>query len=192
MAKNLPPPLKIALPAAQKALLQAFQDLAAFQIVQDGTEDCTIQELPQHFSLSVPKTSFKADLKKPARFGFILDEALKLAMQHKQSMRDKQVNLGDLIFDPALMCMTRGNDVMELTEKEVAVLQTLLAAAPEAVSRDDLLQSVWSYHPDVTTHTVETHLWRLRQKIERDPSAPDIIVTTPEGYAFGVEVRGET
>jgi DNA-binding response OmpR family regulator len=73
--------------------------------------------------------------------------------------------------------------IVMLTEKEVGILLHLaLARAP--VPRDVLLHEVWGYHPDATTHTLETHIYRLRQKIEKDPEKPAFLVTTEAGYAL--------
>lgn len=68
---------------------------------------------------------------------------------------------------------------ISLTEKEAALLQQLLHHAPSEVSRDSLLKSVWAYEKDVDTHTLETHIYRLRQKA--GSSILDI-VTTEQGY----------
>ncbi|MBN8544243.1 MAG: winged helix-turn-helix domain-containing protein [Alphaproteobacteria bacterium] len=68
---------------------------------------------------------------------------------------------------------------ISLTEKEAALLQQLLQHAPSEVSRDSLLKSVWAYEKDVDTHTLETHVYRLRQKA--GSSILDI-VTTEQGY----------
>ncbi len=70
-----------------------------------------------------------------------------------------------------------------LTEKETAILVHLYRAAGAPVGRDDLLSAVWSYAETVQTHTLETHIYRLRQKIEKDPSFPQILLTVDEGYA---------
>lgn len=75
-----------------------------------------------------------------------------------------------------------GRSVM-LTEKEVGIL-LYLALARVPVARDVLLHEVWGYHPEATTHTLETHIYRLRQKIEKDPEKPAFLITTEAGYAL--------
>ena len=71
---------------------------------------------------------------------------------------------------------------VRLTEKETAILRYLYRAGQRPVSREVLLQEVWGYNSGVTTHTLETHIYRLRQKVERDACAPAILVTEGGGY----------
>lgn len=73
------------------------------------------------------------------------------------------------------------DQVLALTEKEVAIL-LCLAESKTPVPRDELLHKVWGYHPDATTHTLETHIYRLRQKIEDNPDQPQLLVTKDAGY----------
>ena len=75
-----------------------------------------------------------------------------------------------------------GEASIRLTEKETAILVHLKLADGKAVSREDLLEKVWSYVREVETHTLETHIYRLRQKIEKDPSEPKILLTQGDGY----------
>ena len=69
-----------------------------------------------------------------------------------------------------------------MTEKESSILRYLYRAGQRPVSREKLLQEVWGYNSGVTTHTLETHIYRLRQKIERDAAAPAILLTEASGY----------
>ena len=73
---------------------------------------------------------------------------------------------------------------MRLTEKETNILKYLLRAGEAVVGREELLAEVWGYNSGVTTHTLETHIYRLRQKIEEDPSRATILVTDAGGYRF--------
>ena len=70
---------------------------------------------------------------------------------------------------------------MRLTDKEAAILSHLLAA-DGVVGRDELLAGVWGYGEGVDTHTVETHVYRLRQKIEDDPAQASVLLTEAGGY----------
>ena len=71
---------------------------------------------------------------------------------------------------------------VRLTEKEASIIRYLYRAGKSVVKRDTLLEEVWGYNSGVTTHTLETHVYRLRQKIERDPSKAELLVTESGGY----------
>ena len=71
---------------------------------------------------------------------------------------------------------------IELTEKEVGILKCLLSSGEEIVDKDEILKQVWNYSSDVTTHTLETHIYRLRQKLEIDPSIPRLIISKGGGF----------
>ena len=75
---------------------------------------------------------------------------------------------------------------LRLTEKETAILRYLYRAAPSVVRRDTLLREVWGYNAGVTTHTLETHIYRLRQKIEPDSDRASLLVTEDGGYRLMV------
>jgi DNA-binding response OmpR family regulator len=77
-------------------------------------------------------------------------------------------------------------EITALTEKEVDILLYLARIHPQTASREDILRDVWKYAEGADTHTLETHLYRLRQKIEKNPSDPTIVVSTKQGYMLGV------
>ena len=103
--------------------------------------------------------------------------------QHEQS-EDAVFNIGPFVFRPSAKLLTEeeGGQKVRLTEKETSILKYLYRAGSRVVSRDTLLSEVWGYNAGVTTHTLETHIYRLRQKIERNPSEAQILVTEPGGY----------
>ena len=76
----------------------------------------------------------------------------------------------------------RNNELIKLTEKEVAVIKYLYKSKDKIVSKNDLLQDVWDYNAEVTTHTIETHIYRLRQKVEHDNPEAQLILTEDGGY----------
>ena len=102
--------------------------------------------------------------------------------QHEAS-DDAVFKIGPYTFRPnsKLLLNPKGKTV-RLTEKESSMLRYLCRAGPRPVSRETLLQEVWSYNSEVTTHTLETHIYRLRQKIEMDATASVILVTESRGY----------
>jgi len=94
--------------------------------------------------------------------------------------------LGPFIFFPLKKALMLGEKTkVELTEKEVDILQCLINSGQETVDRDTLLKTVWNYSPDVTTHTLETHIYRLRQKLEIDASIPRLIISKDGGFTIG-------
>ena len=75
-----------------------------------------------------------------------------------------------------------GNMDIELTEKETNILKCLINSGHEPIEKEELLKQVWNYNSDVTTHTLETHIYRLRRKLETDQSNAQFLLTTPGGY----------
>ncbi len=119
---------------------------------------------------------------KPFRLNVLLARLRAQLRQHEQS-EDAVFTIGPYTFQPAAKLLLYGdNRKVRLTEKETAILKYLYRAGDKVVSRDVLLNEVWGYNAGVTTHTLETHVYRLRQKIETDPSNATILVTEPGGY----------
>jgi DNA-binding response OmpR family regulator len=120
---------------------------------------------------------------KPFRLGVLLARLRAHIRQHESS-EDAVFTIGPYTFQPGNKILLQGDDggKIRLTEKETAILKFLLRASGEVVSRDTLLNEVWGYNAGVTTHTLETHVYRLRQKIEANPSNAELLVTEPGGY----------
>ncbi len=120
---------------------------------------------------------------KPFKLGVLLARLRAQLRQHEQS-EDAVFTIGPFTFRPSakLLLDEASNNKVRLTEKETAILKYLFRAGDKVVGRDVLLNEVWGYNAGVTTHTLETHVYRLRQKIERDPSNAEILVTEPGGY----------
>ena len=119
---------------------------------------------------------------KPFRFAVLLARIRAHLRQYEHS-ESATFRIGPYTFRPAqkLLIDDKGRRI-HLTEKEVAILKYLYRAGDQPVSRDVLLAEVWGYNTGVTTHTVETHIYRLRRKIEPDPSRATILRTEPGGY----------
>ena len=120
---------------------------------------------------------------KPFRIGVLLARLRAQLRQHQQS-EDAVFTIGPFTFRPAGKVLEDGNGggKVRLTEKETQILKYLYRADGKVVARDQLLNEVWGYNAGVTTHTLETHVYRLRQKIERDPANATLLVTEPGGY----------
>ncbi len=119
----------------------------------------------------------------PVRLGALLQRMGQRARKAGRQMR--VLALGRYVFDPedSVLIADDGDDVI-LTEKEEAILSCLAAAQGEIVVRRDLLTKVWGYVEGVETHTLETHIYRLRQKLELDPAKPEILLTEEQGYSL--------
>jgi DNA-binding response OmpR family regulator len=119
---------------------------------------------------------------KPFRFAVLLARIRAQLRQHEAS-EDAVFSVGPYSFRPGSKMLASSNGKkVRLTEKETAILRFLYRAGQAAVSRETLLQEVWGYNSGVTTHTLETHIYRLRQKIEKDAANPEILVTESGGY----------
>ncbi|MFV0335996.1 MAG: response regulator transcription factor [Tropicimonas sp.] len=119
---------------------------------------------------------------KPFKFPVLLARIRAQLRQHEQS-EDAIFQLGPYTFKPAMkMLITANERKIRLTEKETNILKFLYRATEGVVARDVLLHEVWGYNAGVTTHTLETHIYRLRQKIEPDPSNASLLVTESGGY----------
>ena len=120
---------------------------------------------------------------KPFRLG-VLIARLRAQLRQFEQTEDAVFAIGPYSFRPGakLLLDEAANRKIRLTEKETAILKYLYRAGDLVVGRETLLGEVWGYNAAVTTHTLETHVYRLRQKIEADPSNARILVTEPGGY----------
>lgn len=120
---------------------------------------------------------------KPFRLSVLLAR-LRAHLRQSDHSDDAIFMIGPYSFRPSAKLLTDpgGRKKVRLTEKETAILKYLYRAGDRVIGRDTLLGEVWGYNAGVTTHTLETHVYRLRQKIERDPAAAEILVTEPGGY----------
>lgn len=119
---------------------------------------------------------------KPFKFAVLLAR-IRAQLRAHEASEDAVFTIGPYTFRPgAKILVSERGSKLKLTEKETAILRFLYRAGQKTVSRDVLLQEVWGYNAAVTTHTLETHVYRLRQKIESNPSAARILVTEPGGY----------
>jgi len=120
---------------------------------------------------------------KPFRLGELMARIRVQLRQHEAS-EDAVFAIGPYSFQPGrkLLVDPAGRKKVRLTEKEAAILRFLYRAGESPVSRETLLGEVWGYNAGVNTHTLETHIYRLRQKMERDPANAVILVTAAGGY----------
>ena len=119
---------------------------------------------------------------KPFRFAVLLARIRAQLRSHEQS-EDAVFRIGPYEFRPAAKLLVDAKQKkVRLTEKETNILKYLYRAGEKPVSREELLAEVWGYNAGVTTHTLETHVYRLRQKIERDAGGAKLLLTETGGY----------
>ena len=125
---------------------------------------------------------------------FRLNELLarmRAQLRNFEQSADAAIAIGPYVFHPAdRLLLERGRTRrIRLTDKETAILKFLCRAGDSPVTRQILLNEVWGYNAAVTTHTLETHIYRLRQKIEQNPATSRLLVTEGGGYRLNVGGR---
>ena len=120
---------------------------------------------------------------KPFRLGVLLAR-LRAQLRQFELSDDATFPIGPYTFRPSakMLVNSETSRKVHLTEKETAILKYLYRMGDRAVGREVLLDEVWGYNAGVTTHTLETHIYRLRRKIEPEPTSARILVTEPGGY----------
>ena len=121
-------------------------------------------------------------IEKPFRIQFFIKK-IDFVLAKISGSSDVSYRIGPFVFFPENKVI-KFNDQpdIELTEKEVSILKCLLSHSEESVDREKLLKQVWNYNVGVTTHTLESHIYRLRQKLETDPSIPRLIISEGGGF----------
>ncbi len=119
---------------------------------------------------------------KPFKFNLLLARIRAQLRSHEQS-EDAVFRIGVYEFRPAVkVLIDEKGKKLRLTDKEASILKYLYRAGSKSVTREELLAEVWGYNAGVTTHTLETHIYRLRQKIEPDPANSRLLITEAGGY----------
>lgn len=171
--------LKICLNIHEPYLAEALQELLSQvegNIVtheQDG--DCVLFT-PPFTGTERPSLNF-FDLSRPLRFVELL-----ATLESLPYSKDIHFSHFSLDLREKLLKNLNTQHLQRLTEKECEILYFFYQHRGVDLSKNTLLQAIWNYHPDVETHTLETHIYRLRQKLEEDPNNPQIILNGKEGY----------
>ncbi|MBS0386745.1 MAG: response regulator transcription factor [Proteobacteria bacterium] len=123
---------------------------------------------------------------KPFKFSVLLAR-IRAHLRSHEASEDATYRIGPYEFRPAMRLLVDPSQrKLRLTDKEAAILRYLYRSGEKPVGREELLREVWGYNSNVTTHTLETHIYRLRQKIEPDVQAPKLLITETGGYRLQV------
>ncbi len=123
---------------------------------------------------------------KPFKFSVLLAR-IRAHLRSHEASEDAVYRIGPYEFRPAMrLLLDETRKKVRLTDKETSILRYLYRSGEKPVGRDELLREVWGYNANVTTHTLETHIYRLRQKIEPDAQSPRLLITETGGYRLQV------
>ncbi|MBB5073674.1 DNA-binding response OmpR family regulator [Bartonella callosciuri] len=164
------------LQAVKKLRSQGFS--APIIMITNHDTDCdTLLDLEAHANDYVTK---------PFPFAVLLARIHAQLRQYEQN-DDAIFYIGPYTFKPGQkLLIDQHNNKIHLTEKETAILKYLYYTNAKTVKRETLLEEIWGYNENIVTHTLETHIYRLRQKIEKDPSNAQILITDQKGYRLNL------
>jgi len=195
-------------PSGKQGIKYAFKQEFGVIIISLGLDDITAQELCEVLrssnlsslilvigSSNSSRERFNiinsgADdfFTKPIKLSFLI-KRLRRYILSKNNLKDEIFIIGKYKFQPAFKFLKdpETNRVIRLTEKENSILIYLNKLKGRIVSREKLLNEVWGYNQEVNTHTLETHVYRLRRKIESDPSNAKFLITESGGYCLRIQ-----
>ena len=119
-------------------------------------------------------------IKLPTKIDDINSIILNLDIKRKFSL-NSSIKIKDFILNINDRKILRNNEFIEITEKEIELIKTLLNSKIP-VKKDKILNSVWKYSKDADTHTVETHIYRLRKKMKDKFNEQNFIINKKDGY----------
>jgi DNA-binding response OmpR family regulator len=123
---------------------------------------------------------------KPFKLAVLLAR-IRASLRQHESSEEAVFKLGSFSFQPSSkLLLTKDGKKIRLTDKETAILRYLYKNSQSPIARETLLAEVWGYNSGVTTHTLETHIYRLRQKIELEGGETKFLVTEGGGYRLAL------
>lgn len=178
----------------QKKLILSISDPSMRAVLTDvlgKTYDILEEGVQASFDLCIldtePQNKQKNEMviTTPLRVGGLLDRVHQFFAQQNVQKLKQDIHLGGFVFSPANRSLTheKSTENVSLTEKEVDMLMYLHQHAGQIISRQALLENVWQYSAEINTRTLETHIYRLRQKIMQ-LSAETLLDTEDEGYVL--------
>jgi len=170
-----PPGLRVAVAATCPAGCALTPDPDAALLTVRTQNDAVLFEGAETISLSPPQPF--------AIWQRLLTQAATTARQHAWH---QPFHVGPWRIEPASQTAQAGHQIVTLAARETALLVYLAHQAPAAVSGQALAEVLWQHHPETDSHTVTTHIYQLRQKLERDPGQPQLLLTNEHGYKLAL------
>ncbi len=176
-------------PAVEKALMEHLGAFAEFDIVTMNKNARDIPETDPDLviagtAVNVPGCPvLSLSFTQPYRLGALLRQIGQMIAEPVLYIDD--IPIGDYIFKPQEKALAKGTgEDIALTDREVDILAYMVRHRRKTISRETLLKNVWQYSEGVDTHTLETHIYRLRQKLEMSAEDPRILQTVEGGYSL--------
>jgi len=172
-------------PAITDALLQQIGDIELFTYSEQATEaDIFILSRPADIEDLDFIPRLYLDPQHKIKLGTLLQDIIRIATHPLQYI--SKINLKSFIFNPAEKNIIKDGVEINLTDKEAEILYYLSKNINIEVSKEIMLKDIWQYQQGIDTHTLETHIYRLRQKIEVNAENPKILTTKENGYILNV------
>ena len=128
------------------------------------------------------KNPFEIIFKLPLRIVQFNQSVVDLCKKYEFN-KNSLIRIKDYILDKNERALKKGNKVLKITEKEIYFIDTL-NSLKRPLSKNYILKNIWAYSPDADTHTIETHIYRLRQKIKDNFDDNDFIKNNADGYSL--------
>ena len=167
---------------------QILADQKTCQIVKNylesnnHTNSCSFTENKNTPSIALNNQKQEKNFTLPIRFGTVLDKVFYNGNEKNNKPAIINFKNGFLDTNQAVFQKHTCKKQLRLTEKEIKILLFLYKEKGKITPRHTLLNTIWNYADNVETHTLETHIYRLRQKIEENPANPEILITENDGY----------
>lgn len=129
-----------------------------------------------------PKDDFSLIVKLPLNIVKFNQDVIDICKKHEFN-KNSLIKIKNYILDKNTRVLKKNDTTLKVTEKEVIFLE-MLYSSKKPLSRDYILKNIWKYSSETDTHTVETHIYRLRQKIKSHFSDADFIKNSKEGYSL--------
>ena len=166
---------------------EAFQNYDKNIIITDEEFLINQESLILAFSLIFVIKSHDSNLKKTKFHNEIISldiplriqdmfQRISISLEQIEMQNSKKLKFKESTYDPGMRTLYNGNLNIRFTEKESQIFMCLLDNSNTQISKKDLLKKVWSYNEDIDTHTLETHIYSLRKKIEKNLKLKNLII----------------